>query len=63
MIMSSITMENYTQLSRDFSYSYENRCLLTHLIMSFPKESRYNGTKQHLVKMSWRTATVKQSQL
>lgn len=56
-------MENYTQLSRDFSYSYENRRLLTHLIMSFPKESRYNGTKQHLVKMSWRTATVKQSQL
>lgn len=26
MIMSSITMENYTQLSRDFSYSYENTC-------------------------------------
>lgn len=42
-------MENYTQLSRDFSYSYENRCFLTHLIKSFPKESRYNGSKQHLI--------------
>lgn len=63
MIMFSKTMESYTQLSRDFSYSNENRCFLTHLIMSFSKDSRCNGSKHHLAEMSWRAATVKQSQL
>lgn len=45
------------------SASYENSWFLTHFFMSFPKHSRCNGSKQHLVKRFWRTATVKQSQL